>query len=114
MITFVIFGLALAVYFTADVTLAMSHALEGKEGIVSALIAIFAYTGAALGISLYSLAFSRQASLIALGMTYTDMPAAVITDGFKQGAVLGLIICILGLIFAVIAREKKRLTDGAR
>lgn len=101
-LAFILFGAAVALFFTADVTLVMSHAPEGKEGILSALIAVAAYTGAALGICLFSLVFSLQVDM----SSYVDMTTLVIAAGFKQGAILGLITSTLGLIFALIAKEK--------
>lgn len=101
-----IMGSSVGVYYTAGISLVMSHAPEGNEGIISALIAVFGSVGAALGISLYSLVLSFQALLGRQVSSYADMTVGMVAAGFKQGALLGLGLCILGLVCALIAKEQ--------
>lgn len=100
--SFAIFGFALAMFLTSNVTLIMSHAPEEKEGIISAVNSLCNVMGLMLGVALFALLFANN---IAPG---TEKDAGLVVTGFREGAVLAAILFALALAASYWARESVR------
>lgn len=102
-----IFGAALAMFFTANSCLLMSHAPEGREGTTSALISFNANLGTLVGVCIFESIFS-----FGFPPGLVSGPAAIalphVSRGFSHGAMLAFAICMLAFFASFMAREKSR------
>ncbi|MBC8527584.1 MAG: MFS transporter [Candidatus Cloacimonetes bacterium] len=101
--SFIIFGISVAMFSTSNTTLIMSHATAGNEGMLSASLSVFTKLGSAIGISffeiIYSLKFTNKADFI--------VQTNKIVDGFRNAALFGVVVGILGVLAAIISKEKR-------
>jgi len=104
-VAFILFGIALALFYTSNTTFIMNYAEKGKEGMLSALLAVVTYLGASLGISVFEIVFSLKFD-INKSESLTDIPENIVMNGYQDAMIFGVIISILGLIAIVIAKEK--------
>jgi MFS family permease len=102
---FMLFGIALAFFTTANMTQVMSQAEEGRQGIISAMLSVVNCTGALLGVSLFQIVFSG-----AIGFSVKELhalPAVTIAKGFHAGMVCAVVLCIPVLLTSVLSGRRK-------
>jgi len=102
---FMLFGIALAFFTTANMTQVMSQAEEGRQGIISALLSVVNCAGALLGVSLFQIVFSG-----AIGFSVKELhalPAVTIAKGFHAGMVCAVVLCIPALLTSVLSGRRK-------
>jgi len=104
MLLFALFGISFAFFFVANVTLIMGHAIKGKEGVLSAVLAVINSIGALIGISLFQILFSLHLNK-EIKELHT-VSSVEIMHGFQTAMVFAIIICIPVLISSIIAKEK--------
>ncbi len=100
-----LFGVSFAFFFVSNTTLIMSHALPGKEGILSAVLAVINNVGALAGVSLFQIAFSLN--LTGHGGDFHTTPPGMLMEGFRNAMVLAVFISVPALITSLAAREKR-------
>lgn len=106
--SFLLFGIGLALFFTANTALVMSHATPGVEGMFTALLSAVTYLGSALGINLFELFFSLGFPGSGTAATPAGLPVEDLTSGFRHASVFGIILAIIGFIAVLISREKNK------
>lgn len=102
---FMLFGIALAFFTTANMTQVMSQAEEGRQGIISALLSVVNCVGALLGVSIFQIVFSG-----AIGYSVKDLhnlPGITLMKGFHAGMVCAVLLCIPVLLTSVLSGKKK-------
>ena len=104
-ISFILFGIALALFYTSNTTFIMNYAEKGKEGMLSALLAVVTYLGASFGISVFEIVFSLKFD-INKSDSLASIPENIVLSGYQNAMILGIILSVLGLIAIVIAKEK--------
>ena len=102
---FILFGIALALFYTSNTTFVMNYAIKGKEGMMSALLAVVTYVGASFGIIVFEMVFSFKFDVHKLE-SLEAIKLSLIQDGYKNAMILGVIISVFGLGAIVIAKEK--------
>jgi len=100
-----LFGVSFAFFFVSNTTLIMSHALPGKEGVLSAVLAVINNVGALVGVSLFQIAFSMN--LTGHAGDFHTTPPGVLMEGFRGAMLLAALISIPALISSLAAREKR-------
>lgn len=95
---FTIFGMAGGLFFPASMKLVMSQAVEGQEGILTAISSLASFLGGLLGICILETVFS-------LGFpsdhVYSDLPAKTVSSGFGHAMIVTVILALLSLVAAV-------------
>jgi len=104
-VAFILFGIALALFYTSNTTFIMNYAEKGKEGMLSALLAVVTYLGASLGIGIFEIVFSQNFD-INKSESLSVLPETIVMNGFENSMILGVVISALGLIAIVVAKEK--------
>lgn len=104
--TLLVFGCALAMFFTANTSLMMCHAPAGREGITSAMVSFNANLGTLLGICLFESVFSYKLPAgIITGKLLEGVPG-IIAESFMRGAMFALVISIIAAKCSISAHEK--------
>jgi MFS family permease len=109
--SFLIFGIGLALFYTANTALIMSHATQDKAGMFASLLSTVSYIGAALGINLFEMVFSYgfpASSTAAMDTLSQDL----LLRSYLNASVFGVIITVFGLITVIISREKSSSTQN--
>jgi EmrB/QacA subfamily drug resistance transporter len=106
--SFLLFGVGLALFFTANTALVMSHATPGAEGMFTALLSAVTYLGAAFGINFFELIFSLGFPVTGRKLIPGNLPPEMLTTGFLHASVFGIILAIFGLMAVLIYREKSK------
>lgn len=104
--TLLLFGLAMALFCTAILTLIMTHAAPGQAGILSSVKAVIPNLGGLLGVSLFSIVFTHHLLSEGEGLVETASQPALMT-GFRQTMILALGVAVAGLLAALAARTRK-------
>lgn len=92
-ISFIVFGIALALFLTANISLIMGYAPKGKEGVTSALSGLSGTLSASTGISIFAAIFSYYQS--GTGSSGNTLNPSYVIKGFH--------ICFIYFIFLAIA-----------
>jgi len=103
--TLVLLGVAMAMFFTSNITLVMSYAREGQEGVLSGFMAVVASLGALLGIAAFQLVYSWKLP----GVSSAGLNPAVIVLSFKHTATLA--ICLAGIACFAACWGRKKITS---
>jgi len=106
-ITLIIFGCSLAMFFTANTSLMMCHAPAGREGITSAMVSFNANLGTLLGVCFFESIFSYGLPAGIVSNQLMEGASRMIATGFNHGAIFALIISLMAARSSFIAREKK-------
>lgn len=92
---FSIFGLATGLFFPASMKLVMGQAIEGQEGVLTAICSLSSFLGGALGIGLMETIFSFGFP----GVTsFSDLTAAAVSTGFGRAMAFAVILSVFALI----------------
>ncbi|MCX6246697.1 MAG: MFS transporter [Bacteroidetes bacterium] len=105
---FLLFGIGLALFFTANTALLMSHATPAVSGMFTALISAVSYLGSALGINFFELIFSFRFPQTGTATAIASLPADLLTQGFFYASVFGIILAVTGIIAVLISKEKNK------
>ncbi|MEI7725469.1 MAG: MFS transporter [Bacteroidota bacterium] len=108
--SFLLFGVGLALFFTANTALVMSHATPGVEGMFTALLSAVTYLGASMGINFFEIFFSSGFPASTRSMAPENLPPDMLITGFMHASVFGIILAFLGFIAVLISKEKSKLT----
>ncbi|HRY31960.1 MAG TPA: MFS transporter [Bacteroidales bacterium] len=106
--TFIVFGSGLALFFTANTALVMSHSTAATAGTFSALLAAITYLGSALGINFFELIFSLGFPGTGAKDQLANLPAEMLTRGFLNASFFGIALSLAGLFLVMISRELKK------
>ena len=105
-LTIIIFGVSFAFFFVSNITLVMSHAVKGKEGVLSAVLAVVNNVGAIMGVSFFQIVFS-------MGFTgnvteIINIPAGEIMTGFHRAMTFAIVISIIIFLVSIFGGKKRR------
>ena len=104
-------GLAIGCFLPANNKLIMIHAPADKQGTASAVYKIVNSMGGVFGIAIMPLVLMKtayaKAALIHMNIQDIRHSPQVLMAGFDAAFRFGMFVCILGLIFALLARDKK-------
>ncbi len=95
----IIFGVAISVFFTANIKLIMQHANPGEEGVISSLKASTSYFGGVIGFS----SFAQIISFMSENNNTISLNNLIFS--FKKSCLLGIIIAILIFITSFFQKE---------
>lgn len=104
-VLFVVFGISLAFFTISNMTLVMSNANEGKQGIISAILSVINSVGALMGVTFFQIVFSHFAGS-ATQSIHLLSPEKV-TAGFGNAMILAVVICVPALAASIFAKKKK-------
>ena len=111
--SFILFGIGLALFFTANTALVMSHATPGVEGMFTAFLSAVTYLGAALGINFFELIFSLGFPVTGKKLVPGNLPPEMLTSGFLHASVFGIVLALFGFIAVLISKEKNKLVSSS-
>jgi MFS family permease len=93
----IIFGISIAIFFTANIKLTMDHATDNEKGMVSAFKACTSYFGGVIGFAIFAqiLAGFSNAKIL------TKIPPNVLINNFKNSCLLGIFLAIIVLLLSL-------------
>jgi EmrB/QacA subfamily drug resistance transporter len=100
---FVVFGISLAFFTVSNMTLVMSNAEEGKQGIISAILSVINSVGALMGVTFFQIVFSHVAGSNAKAIHL--LSPEKVTAGFNHAMILAVIICVPALLASIFAKK---------
>jgi len=107
----IVAGIAVGCFLPANNKLVMSHAPADKQGMGSAVYKIIMSLGGVFGIAVTPLVLMKAiyAKTAMLHMNIQDVKHSpeVMMVGFDAAFRFGMFVCILGFIFALLAKDKK-------
>ena len=107
----IVAGIAVGCFLPANNKLVMAHAPADKQGMGSAIYKIVMSMGGIFGIAVMQLVLMRAiyAKMAVLNMNIQDVRHSpeVMMAGFDAAFRFGAFVCILGFIFALLAKDKK-------
>ncbi len=107
----VLAGIAIGCFLPANNKLVMMQAPSDKQGMASAVYKILNSTGGVFGVAILPLILIKKVYSTAASM-HIDMALArrnpeILSAGFDEAFKFGMLVCIAGLVFTVLARDKK-------
>ena len=107
----VVAGIAVGFFLPANNKLVMAHAPSDKQGMGSAIYKIIMSMGGVFGIAVMPLVLMKAiyAKIAIMNINIQDVKNSpeVMMVGFDAAFRFGALICIAGLIFALLAKDKK-------
>lgn len=113
-ISFMIFGISIAIFFISNSCRQMKHAPSEGEGQTAALISFNSNLGSVLGLCIFETIYSLNFAYNMPGRTHHSLPPATHMAGFHDACVFAAVICVIGLIAAVIARDQRERACGEK
>lgn len=107
---FIIFGFAVGLFFPANMKLVMNQAVDGKEGMFSALNSLAIFLGAALGVAFMETIFSIGFPAV---HDFSSLQPEVVASGFGRAMISGIVLSGLSFGFAVWSMRKVRKLSAA-
>ncbi|MGV8124221.1 MAG: MFS transporter [Candidatus Xenobiia bacterium LiM19] len=101
---FLFFGVSLAFFTVSNMTLVMSHADEGRQGIISAILSVTNCVGALMGVSIFQIVFSG-----CIGYNVKELhtlPPGTLMQGFHTAMLWAVILCIPAVAASALAGKK--------
>jgi len=108
--SFVIFGLGVSLFMTANITVVMSHAPRGNEGMVTAIVSVVGTIGSAVGVNLGQIVYSLHLPKMEGAADHIHASADAMTKGFHNALIIIVIAAVINLSFSFFAKEKQRTT----
>ncbi len=107
----VLAGIAIGCFLPANNKLVMIHAPSDKQGMASAVYKIINSTGGIFGIAILPLVIMKKV-FAQMALAHLEISAAknhpeILMMGFDAAFRFGTFVCLAGLIFTVLARDKK-------
>lgn len=96
----IIYGIGFYSFMTPNIKLMMSHAISGKEGMISSLSSMSKFFGAVLGVTIFETIYSYNLQ------TGDYIFNNNTSNPFFYTFILGLIVAFLTLIASIVASEK--------
>ncbi|MDP2928886.1 MAG: DHA2 family efflux MFS transporter permease subunit [Candidatus Omnitrophota bacterium] len=104
-------GVAVGCFLPANNKLIMIHAPADKQGMASAVYKIVNSMGGVFGIAVMPLVLMKtvyaKAALIHMNLRDIKHSPEVLSAGFDAAFRFGIFVCIMGFIFALLAKDKK-------
>ena len=104
-IMLLIYGCSQAFSGTGQTTRAIHHATKGYEDESTNFILTLNYTAYALGTVIYALVISLTVPE-SIGINIEDFTEAIMDAAARNTAIFGMIMCIIGLICALVVKNK--------
>lgn len=108
---FIIYGIGLALFMTGNVSLVMSHAPHGNEGMVTALISVVTTVGSALGISVAQMLYSRHLPVVHGSADHLHASVEALSNGYHHATLVTIVAAGFVFVFSFFVREKSRPID---
>ena len=107
----IIAGIAIGCFLPANNKLVMAHAPSDKQGMTAAVYKILNSTGGVFGIAILPMVLMRKA-LATAAIAHIDKSMLrnhpdIVIMGFDAAFKFGMFVCLAGLVFTVLARDKK-------
>jgi DHA2 family metal-tetracycline-proton antiporter-like MFS transporter len=107
----IIAGIAVGCFLPANNKLVMAHAPSDKQGMTAAIYKILNSTGGVFGIAILPMVLMRKAFARA-AIAHIDKSMIrhypdILTAGFDAAFKFGMLVCLVGLVFTVLAKDKK-------
>ncbi len=107
----VLSGIAIGSFLPANNKLVMIQAPSDKQGMASAVYKIINSTGGVFGLAVLPLVLIKkvyaQAESMHINMASAKNSPEILAAGFDAAFKFGMLVCLAGLIFAALARDKK-------
>ncbi|MCX5678976.1 MAG: DHA2 family efflux MFS transporter permease subunit [Candidatus Omnitrophica bacterium] len=107
----IIAGIAIGCFLPANNKLVMALAPSDKQGMASAVYKILNSTGGVFGIAILPLiimtTIRAQIALARINMSAVKEHPEILIMGFDAAFKFGMIVCLAGLVFTVLAKDKK-------
>jgi len=107
----VIAGIAIGCFLPANNKLVMALAPSDKQGMASAVYKILNSTGGVFGIAILPLiimtTIRARMALAHIDMSAIKQHPEILIMGFDAAFKFGIIVCLAGLVFTILARDKK-------
>jgi MFS family permease len=104
-------GIAIGCFLPANNKLVMMLAPADKQGMASAVYKILNSTGGVFGIAILPLIIMSSVSAAAanagIPMSLAKAHPELVMDGFDAAFRFAMFVCLAGLVFTVLARDKK-------
>ncbi len=105
LLPFLLFGISLAFFTVSNITLVMSNAEEGRQGIISAILSVTNCVGALMGVSFFQIVFSGCIGRNAKELS-TISPGSIM-QGFHTAMLFAVLLCIPALIASILAMKRR-------
>jgi len=107
----IIAGIAIGCFLPANNKLVMAHAPADKQGMTAAIYKILNSTGGVFGIAILPMVVMRksleQAAIVHIDKTMMRHYPDILTVGFDAAFRFGMLVCLAGLVFTILAKDKK-------
>jgi len=103
-VTLVMLGIGRALYVTAALTMIMTFAEKGKEGMLSAAKALVPNIGSAIGVSLFAILYNLPINSVT-GVSTEKVQLVV--EGFKLAAELGIAVSLLTVAASLLSDSRQ-------
>ncbi len=107
----IIAGIAIGCFLPANNKLVMAQAPEDKQGMAAAVYKILNSTGGVFGIAILPMVLMRkvleQAAIAHIDRSMLRYYPDILIMGFDAAFKFGMFVCLAGLLFTVLARDKK-------
>ena len=107
----VVAGIAIGCFLPANNKLVMILAPDNKQGMASAVYKILNSTGGVFGIAILPLIIMGKVSAAAaqagIEMSAVKQHPEIVMAGFDAAFKFAMFICLAGLLFTILARDKK-------
>ena len=107
----VVAGMAIGCFLPANNKLVMTLAPEDRQGMASALYKILNSTGGVFGIAILPLiimnSVTSAAAKAGIPMSVAKVHPEIVMAGFDSAFRFAMFICLAGLIFTILAKDKK-------
>ncbi len=105
--SFVVLGIGFALFMTGNITLIMSHAPHGNEGMITATVSVVSTIGSALGISISQVVYSWHLPNMENAADHLHASPEALTNGFQNASMVTVGAAILILLFSFFVRAKQ-------
>lgn len=111
-IPLILAGIAIGFFLPGNNKLVMMHAPQDRQGMASAIYKILNSSGGALGIAVLPILIintvRENAALQHVEMSAVKSSPGILILGFDSAFKFAMFVCIIGLVMAIFAKDKKR------
>jgi EmrB/QacA subfamily drug resistance transporter len=107
-ITLALAGIAIGMFIPPNSSLILGLSPSDKQGVASSLMMTMRDVGSVVGIAAFETVFSLtiHASVAASdGAVHQQLSTSLLTSGFHDAFMIGVLFCILALVFSILAKD---------
>ena len=110
-LSLVLLGAGAGIFLAPNNKLVLANAPCDKQGVASGVYKIFFSTGSVFGIAIFPIVITSTVSLLAkkenITMAQVRYLPRVLQAGFHNAFIFGIFVCLAGLLFSFLAKDKK-------